>query len=140
MQLSQNINSTSLAQKSKKEEKSKQKTEKQLNSTLVSPKKPVKKAKTNSVKRKLTKIIPVKEPDNIDLPKKMTENKELFPQKEDFIPISNINQNSSEYNFIIEKLEQKLEQKHQKIEKNSSNLDNFSIFLSHDEIYKYIEK
>ncbi|WP_240536633.1 RNA polymerase sigma factor [Mesomycoplasma hyopneumoniae] len=140
LQLSQNINSTSLAQKSKKEEKSKQKTEKQLNSTLVSPKKPVKKAKTNSVKKKLTKIIPVKEPDNIDLPKKITENKELFPQKEDFIPISNINQNNSEYNFIIEKLEQKLEQKHQKIGKNSSNLDNFSIFLSHDEIYKYIEK
>ncbi|MDW2910392.1 RNA polymerase sigma factor [Mesomycoplasma ovipneumoniae] len=129
-QLSKNINSTNKTLKAKAKVSSTTKSKTVNNDVLEleqekleKPKKKIKQAKTTTKEQKTSK------------------NKELFedsPKLENSDNLSeSANSPESRYQFVIEKLQEQLEQK-QKAKKNSKKTVE-NVFLSHEDVYKYIE-
>ncbi|MDW2911839.1 RNA polymerase sigma factor [Mesomycoplasma ovipneumoniae] len=129
-QLSKNINSTNKILKAKAKVSSTTKSKTVNNDVLEleqekleKPKKKIKQAKTTTKEQKTSK------------------NKELFedsPKLENSDNLSeSANSPESRYQFVIEKLQEQLEQK-QKAKKNSKKTVE-NVFLSHEDVYKYIE-
>ncbi|MDO6826100.1 RNA polymerase sigma factor [Mesomycoplasma ovipneumoniae] len=131
-QLSKNINSTNKTLKAKAKvastTKSKTVNTEVLDSEqekLEKPKKKTKQTKTTTKEQKTSK------------------NKELFEDNQKLENSDNFSEsaNSPEarYQFVIEKLQEQLEKKQKQTTKKSSKKTAENVFLSHEDVYKYIE-
>ncbi|MDW2914631.1 RNA polymerase sigma factor [Mesomycoplasma ovipneumoniae] len=131
-QLSKNINSTNKTLKAKAKVSSTTKSKTVNNDVLEleqekleKPKKKIKQAKTTTKEQKTSK------------------NKELFedsPKLENSDNLSeSANSPESRYQFVIEKLQEQLEQKQKQKAKKNSKKTAENVFLSHEDVYKYIE-
>ncbi len=131
-QLSKNINSTNKTLKAKVKVSSTTKSKTVNNEVLDSeqeklekPKKKTKQAKTTTKEQKISK------------------NKELFEDSPKLEKSDNLSESAnsaeSRYQFVIEKLQEQLEQKQKQKAKKSSKKTAENVFLSHEDVYKYIE-
>lgn len=131
-QLSKNINSTnkSLKAKAKVASTTKSKTAKNEDleleqEKLEKPKKKTKQTKTTAKEKKTSK------------------NKELFENNHKLENSDNFSESAnspeSRYQFVIEKLQEQLDKKQKQMAKKSSKKTAENVFLSHEEVYKYIE-
>ncbi len=131
-QLSKNINSTNKSLKAKVKVASTTKS-KTINTEVLDseqeklekPKKKTKQAKTTTKEQKTSK------------------NKELFEDNQKLENSENLSESAnspeSRYQFVIEKLQEQLEKKQKQTTKKSSKKTAENVFLSHEDVYKYIE-
>ncbi|MDO6856566.1 RNA polymerase sigma factor [Mesomycoplasma ovipneumoniae] len=131
-QLSKNINSTNKTLKAKVKVSSTTKS-KAVNTDVLEleqeklekPKKKTKQTKTTAKEQKTSK------------------NKELFEDNHKLENSENFSESAnspeSRYQFVIEKLQEQLEQKQKQKAKKSSKKTAENVFLSHEDVYKYIE-
>ncbi|MDO6829665.1 RNA polymerase sigma factor [Mesomycoplasma ovipneumoniae] len=131
-QLSKNINSTNKTLKAKVKVSSTTKS-KTVNTDVLEleqeklekPKKKTKQTKTTTKEQKTSK------------------NKELFEDSPKLEKSDNLSESAnspeSRYQFVIEKLQEQLEEKQKQKAKKSSKKTAENVFLSHEDVYKYIE-
>ncbi|MHA0311955.1 RNA polymerase sigma factor [Mesomycoplasma ovipneumoniae] len=131
-QLSKNINSTNKTLKAKVKVSSTTKS-KTVNTDVLEleqeklekPKKKTKQAKTTAKEQKTSKN------------KELFENNHKLENSDDLSEL--VNSPESRYQFVIEKLQEQLEQKQKQKAKKSSKKTAENVFLSHEDVYKYIE-
>ncbi|WP_337896201.1 RNA polymerase sigma factor [Mesomycoplasma ovipneumoniae] len=131
-QLSKNINSTNKTLKAKVKVSSTTKSKTVNNEVLEleqekleKPKKKTKQTKTTAKEQKTSK------------------NKELFEDSPKLEKSDNLSESAnsaeSRYQFVIEKLQEQLEQKQKQKAKKNSKKTVENVFLTHEDVYKYIE-
>ncbi|MDW2913225.1 RNA polymerase sigma factor [Mesomycoplasma ovipneumoniae] len=129
-QLSKNINSTNKTLKAKVKVSSTTKSKTVNNEVLELEQEKLEKSKKKTKQTKTT----AKD-------QKTSKNKELFEDNQKLENSDNLSESAnspeSRYQFVIEKLQEQLEQK-QKAKKNSKKTVE-NVFLSHEDVYKYIE-
>ncbi len=131
-QLSKNINSTNKALKAKVKVSSTTKSKTANIEVLESEQKKLEKPKKKTKQAKTT----AKE-------QKTSKNKELFEDDQKLENSENLSESTnspeSRYQFVIEKLQEQLEKKQKQKAKKSSKKTAENVFLSHEDVYKYIE-
>ncbi len=131
-QLSKNINSTNKTLKAKVKVSSTTKSKTVNNEVLESEQEKLEKSKKKTKQTKTT----TKE-------QKTSKNKELFEDSPKLQNSDNLSESAnspeSRYQFVIEKLQEQLEQKQKQKAKKSSKKTAENVFLSHEDVYKYIE-
>lgn len=110
-------------------EKIEKKTRKSTNST-----------KSNSSKTRKTTAKSKTTSSSIVKNKKPPKNTEFLSEKANFEENSLSVDANPQYNFIIKRLEETLEKKRKKNSKKTQNSTDSTVFLTHEEIHKYIEK
>ncbi|WP_420196093.1 RNA polymerase sigma factor [Mesomycoplasma ovipneumoniae] len=130
--MSKNINSTNKTLKTKAKAVSATKSKTVNTEVLDSEQEKLEKPKKKTKQTKTT----TKE-------KKTSKNKELFEDNHKLENSDNLSESAnspeSRYQFVIEKLQKQLEEKQKQTGKKSSKKTAENVFLSHEEVYKYIE-
>ncbi|MXR05679.1 RNA polymerase sigma factor [Mycoplasma flocculare] len=137
VQLAQNINPNRVERKSKEPVKNKLESLKKLEKTVSGREKVKKTSKKQKNTLKNSLISGIK---NKKQPEKISASKEVLSTKKKINPSAQPAQFRPEYAFIMQKLEQKLQEKRGNIDKTTAKLYKDNIFLTHDEIYKHIEE
>ncbi|MDW2906845.1 RNA polymerase sigma factor [Mesomycoplasma ovipneumoniae] len=131
-QLSKNINSTNKTLKAKVKVSSTTKSKTVNNEVLELEQEKLEKSKKKTKQTKTT----AKD-------QKTSKNKELFEDNQKLENSDNLSESAnspeSRYQFVIEKLQEQLEQKQKQKAKKNSKKTAENVFLSHEDVYKYIE-
>ncbi|MDW2915398.1 RNA polymerase sigma factor [Mesomycoplasma ovipneumoniae] len=131
-QLSKNINSTNKTLKAKVKISSTTKSKTVNNEVLELEQEKLEKSKKKTKQTKTT----AKD-------QKTSKNKELFEDNQKLENSDNLSESAnspeSRYQFVIEKLQEQLEQKQKQKAKKNSKKTAENVFLSHEDVYKYIE-
>ncbi|MDW2909593.1 RNA polymerase sigma factor [Mesomycoplasma ovipneumoniae] len=131
-QLSKNINSTNKTLKAKVKVSSTTKSKTVNNEVLELEQEKLEKSKKKTKQTKTT----AKD-------QKTSKNKELFEDNQKLENCDNLSESAnspeSRYQFVIEKLQEQLEQKQKQKAKKNSKKTAENVFLSHEDVYKYIE-
>ncbi|MDW2928872.1 RNA polymerase sigma factor [Mesomycoplasma ovipneumoniae] len=131
-QLSKNINSTNKTLKAKVKVSSTTKSKTVNNEVLELEQEKLEKSKKKTKQTKTT----AKD-------QKTSKNKELFEDNQKLENSDNLSESAnspeSRYQFVIEKLQEQLEQKQKQKTKKNSKKTAENVFLSHEDVYKYIE-